>query len=450
MAKPPDSGEGNLLIRETLEQLERIYKRIVEGEEKAIKLASETKVVRLSSESLHGFNSIEEDDGNREQLSSGSGGAQGEGLTKIPHDSITFKNKIGVGGFSTVWKGLWKDEVVAIKKLMTGMDDGGLGMQKLVAEAEILSRLSHRNIVQFRGISHDSDELCLLMEYAEGGSVKEFLRDNSLSPGRIVDWAHQVAKGMDYLHEGATECGSILHRDLKSANVLIASSKKVLKITDFGLSHPHEHTTRLQMGGTIAWMAPEAVRCTYSKGGDVWSFGVLLWEMLTGQEPFAGISVPTLAWLIASEERTLPIPESCPSYFHELLQQCWQRDHRKRISFAHIMLKLGTESIQGFCKTERQSFVQLQGAMQPEISRGVQSLLHQVNAKEAALNKTEQELKRKEEYIRLWEQAQEMTLKTSVSSSLRRRVSGQRKVSKSSISGPQPGTFRHISHLGTK
>jgi serine/threonine protein kinase len=138
---------------------------------------------------------------------------------------------------------------------------------------------------------------------------------------------------MDYLHDGAHEGGSILHRDLKSANVLV-TGRDVVKITDFGLSRLHYHTTRMAMGGTIAWMAPEAIRCTFSKGGDVWSFGVVVWEMITQKQPFEGIQMATLAWLIASKEKRLPIPASCPAPFRILMEQCWERVRCSLVSFS--------------------------------------------------------------------------------------------------------------------
>ena len=127
-----------------------------------------------------------------------------------------------------------------------------------------------------------------------------------------------------------------------------------------GLSRLHFHTTRMGMGGTIAWMAPEAIRCTYSKGGDVWSFGVVLWEMITRKKPFDGIAMATLAWLIASKEKTLPIPASCPRPLRNLLLQCWKIDHTGRPSFSRLIQMLREESMVHFGCTDRTSFVDLQ------------------------------------------------------------------------------------------
>ena len=125
--------------------------------------------------------------------------------------------------------------------------------------------LSHRNIVRFRGVSSAMPDLGIVLEYVDGGTMKQRLDASTIEPSTVIDWAMQIAKGMDYLHDGVHEGGSIIHRDLKSANILVTKND-VLKITDFGLSRLHFHTTRIGMGGTIAWMAPEAIRCTYCKG----------------------------------------------------------------------------------------------------------------------------------------------------------------------------------------
>lgn len=185
----------------------------------------------------------------------------------VPYSELELLNDIGHGGFSTVSKAMWRGEVVAVKRLnqVEGSQEGVAS--KLLQEAEVNAALSHRNIVQFRGACMEAPHFCLIMEYVDRGPLHRQLT-TTLEPATLVDWASQIAKGMNYLHEEAPT--PIIHRDLKSSNVLL-SSTGVLKITDFGLARAHAHTTRMSAAGTFAWMSPEVIRSSmYSKGADVW------------------------------------------------------------------------------------------------------------------------------------------------------------------------------------
>jgi mitogen-activated protein kinase kinase kinase 13 len=155
----------------------------------------------------------------------------------------------------------------------------------------------------------------------------------------VLDWARQIANGMHYLHEKG-----MVHRDLKSPNILIAQDKRTLKISDFGTCRELKsggHSTKMSFTGTVAWMAPEIIRseaCTDKI--DVWSFGVCLWELLTGEMPYKGVDVGAVVYGVGSGKLTLPIPQSAPDGFTLLLKQCWNTQPKHRPSFRQILAHL--------------------------------------------------------------------------------------------------------------
>ena len=127
----------------------------------------------------------------------------------------------------------------------------------------------------------------MVMEFCPNGTLYNFLRSgtNTLSPRLTVDWAVQIASGMHYLHQH-----KIIHRDLKSPNVLLAENN-VVKISDFGTCRTwNDISVEMSFTGTYAWMAPEVIRKELcSEKVDVWSYGVVLWELLTGETPYRDV-----------------------------------------------------------------------------------------------------------------------------------------------------------------
>uniref|UniRef100_A0A1X7VP51 Protein kinase domain-containing protein n=1 Tax=Amphimedon queenslandica TaxID=400682 RepID=A0A1X7VP51_AMPQE len=166
-------------------------------------------------------------------------------FVEISFLDLEFYEKLGGGAAGSVYRAKWKskDKIVAVKKLL-----------ELEKEAEVLSSLSHRNVVQFFGAVITKPNYCLVTEYAELGSLYEYLRSNTIDFNQIRLWAKQIAMGMNYLHFEAPI--PVIHRDLKSRNVVIAQDLTA-KICDFGSSKFHKHTTQMSLVGTFPWMAPE-------------------------------------------------------------------------------------------------------------------------------------------------------------------------------------------------
>ncbi|XP_070614573.1 mitogen-activated protein kinase kinase kinase 9 isoform X3 [Erythrolamprus reginae] len=317
-------------------------------------------------------------------------------LLEIDFSELILEEIIGIGGFGKVYRAIWFGEEVAVKAARYDPDeDLSEAIENVHQEAKLFTMLKHPNIIALRGVCLKEPNLCLIMEFARGGSLNRVLSGKRIPPDILVNWAVQIAEGMNYLHEEAIV--PIIHRDLKSSNILILEkvengdlSNKNLKITDFGLAREWHKTTKMSAAGTYAWMAPEVIRSSmFSKGSDVWSYGVLLWELLTGEVPFRGIDGLAVAYGVAMNKLSLPIPSTCPEPFARLMEDCWNTDPHSRPSFANILNKLTNIEESGFFEMPKESFHSLQEDWKIEI----QEMFDQLRAKEKELRTWEEELK---------------------------------------------------------
>ncbi|XP_036598390.1 mitogen-activated protein kinase kinase kinase 20 isoform X1 [Trichosurus vulpecula] len=316
----------------------------------------------------------------------------GPSFVQIKFDDLQFFENCGGGSFGSVYRARWisQDKEVAVKKLL-----------KIEKEAEILSILSHRNIIQFYGVILEPPNYGIVTEYASLGSLYDYINSNrseEMDMEHIMTWATDVAKGMHYLHMEAPV--KVIHRDLKSRNVVIAADG-VLKICDFGASRFHNHTTHMSLVGTFPWMAPEVIQSLpVSETCDTYSYGVVLWEMLTREVPFKGLEGLQVAWLVVEKNERLTIPSSCPRSFAELLHQCWEADSKKRPSFKQIISILESMSNDTNLPDQCNSFLHNKAEWRCEI----EATLERLKKLERDLSFKEQELKERERRLKMWEQ----------------------------------------------
>ncbi|XP_025029208.1 mitogen-activated protein kinase kinase kinase 10 [Python bivittatus] len=314
---------------------------------------------------------------------------------EIPFQELELDEIIGVGGFGKVYKGVWRGEEVAVKATRQDPEEElTVTVENVRQEARLFAMLSHPNIIALKAVCLSPPNLCLVMEYARGGTLNRALAGKKVPPHVLVNWAVQIAQGMNYLHHEALV--PIIHRDLKSINILILErienedlSGRTLKITDFGLAREWHRTTKMSAAGTYAWMAPEVIKHSlFSKSSDVWSFGVLLWELLTGEVPYREIDALAVAYGVAMNKLMLPIPSTCPEPFARLLEECWRPDPHARPDFGSIQRQLVAIEQSATFQMPLESFHSLQQDWKMEIA----GMFHDLRTKEKELRSWEEEL----------------------------------------------------------
>eukprot|EP00056_Hartaetosiga_gracilis_P005781 m.88837 g.88837 ORF g.88837 m.88837 type:complete len:1116 (+) comp12278_c0_seq2:2-3349(+) len=315
---------------------------------------------------------------------------------------ISITKTIGHGGFSTVMKGMWRNETVAVKKLLNEECHDDKKMEaRLLQEAELLHSLRHRNIIQLKAACVDPPNFCLVLEYAEFGSLSTQIK-HTLEPKQLLEWTEQIAKGMHYLHDEAPR--TLIHRDLKTANILVGANQQ-LKISDFGLARVHEHTQsmKVDLAGTYSYMSPEVIkRSVFSKSADVWSFGVVCWSMLTSKVPYEGMVGMAVAYGIGAGRLKLTIPDECPYPFKDILEGCWQQKPEDRLSFQNILQFLQQPQTRPFTNTSIRRFQDMQDVWKVQIQTGLDKMKQEKQelfSLEDNLNRLAEEQKKREKML---------------------------------------------------
>ena len=243
------------------------------------------------------------------------------------------------GAFGKLYRGTYNGEDVAIKILERPENDPAkaqLMEQQFQQEVTMLATLKHSNIVRFIGACRKPMVWCIVTEYAKGGSVRQFLmkRQNRSVPLKLaVKQALDVARGMAYVHGLG-----FIHRDLKSDNLLIFGDKSI-KIADFGVARIEVQTEGMTPEtGTYRWMAPEMIQHRpYTQKVDVYSFGIVLWELITGMLPFQNMTAVQAAFAVVNKNVRPIIPNDCLPVLRDIMTRCWDPNPDVRPPFAEIV-----------------------------------------------------------------------------------------------------------------
>ncbi|CAA7394818.1 unnamed protein product [Spirodela intermedia] len=259
---------------------------------------------------------------------------------EILWEDLVIGERIGLGSYGEVYRAEWNSKEVAVKKFLD-QDFYGDALDEFRREVRIMRRLRHPNVVLFMGAVTRPPNLSIVTEFLPRGSLYRILhRSNShIDEKRRIKMALDVAMGMNCLHASAP---TIVHRDLKSPNLLVDMDWNV-KVGDFGLSRLKHNTflSSKSTGGTPEWMAPEVLRNEPSNEKcDVYSFGVILWELATMRMPWSGMNPMQVVGAVGFQNRRLDIPKEVDSLVERIIWQCWQTDPSLRPSFAQLTSSL--------------------------------------------------------------------------------------------------------------
>ncbi len=298
---------------------------------------------------------------------------------QVPKANIEYVKQLGQGFFGMVFKGKLRgmegssepDTHVAVKTLKEDTNDG---IEAFVNEAKLMFGFDHENIVKILAVSMTQAPYYLVFEYMDKGDLAKFLRENasslqrrymnpldrprsrtestlsddpaSLNQEQLTDICKQIVQGMEYL-----SVMNYVHRDLACRNCLVSSlpdddcsatpSRVLVKIGDFGLSHnlysKDYYRVRGQAVLPIRWMSPEAIIYgKFSTAGDVWSFGVVMWEVFTlGMQPYYGTSNEEVMERVR-HGKVLQKPSDCSGRIYAIMNECWAQDDQSRPTFKEL------------------------------------------------------------------------------------------------------------------
>lgn len=264
---------------------------------------------------------------------------EGEGDWSADMSQLFIGCKFASGRHSRIYRGIYKQRDVAIKLISQPEEDESLANlleKQFTSEVALLFRLRHPNIITFVAACKKPPVFCIITEYLAGGSLRKFLHQqepHSVPYNLVLKFSLDIARGMQYLHSQG-----ILHRDLKSENLLLGEDRCV-KVADFGISCLETQCGSAKgFTGTYRWMAPEMIKEKHhTKKVDVYSFGIVLWELLTALIPFDNMTPEQAAFAVSQKNARPPLDPACPMAFRRLISRCWSSNADKRPHFDEIV-----------------------------------------------------------------------------------------------------------------
>jgi len=251
---------------------------------------------------------------------------------KIPFHELEIRHVLGQGSFGTIYYAKHAGRPVAVK--MVSMDIRGHEAE-FQREIEIMDRLHANEVVHLFGYCQEEAATCVVMEHMEQGDLYQLLQKRVFAPEEQKRLILDLGRGLRYLHSQG-----IIHRDLKSANVLVNADGHA-KISDFGLSKITALSIQSahQRSEAVQWMAPEvrSINPKYSEASDIYGFGVIVWEILTGLAPFDARAKPEPSFSALAGKLPGKIPENLADVYRELIRGCWSEDPNKRPSLESLL-----------------------------------------------------------------------------------------------------------------
>uniref|UniRef100_A0A8C2H611 Tyrosine-protein kinase n=1 Tax=Cyprinus carpio TaxID=7962 RepID=A0A8C2H611_CYPCA len=259
---------------------------------------------------------------------------------EINPSELTFMKELGSGQFGVVRLGKWRAQhKVAIKTIR----EGAMSEDDFIEEAKIMMNLSHLNLVQLYGVCTQQKPIYLVTEFMELGCLLNYLRQRrgTLGSQDLLGICHDVSQGMQHLEQNG-----FIHRDLAARNCLVNSSL-VVKVSDFGMTRYVLDDQYWSSSGAkfpVKWSAPEVFNfCKYSSKSDVWSFGVLMWEVFTeGKMPFEHNQNHEVVMMVTQGHR-LYRPQKAAPHIYSIMKMCWMEKADERPSFTELSLMIMDE-----------------------------------------------------------------------------------------------------------
>ncbi|XP_037531904.1 tyrosine-protein kinase ITK/TSK [Nematolebias whitei] len=252
---------------------------------------------------------------------------------EIDPEELTLGQEVGSGQFGLVLEAAWRDQKVAVKMVR----EDCMSDEDFKEEAKIMMKLSHCKLVQLFGMCTKRPPMCLVCEFMENGCLSDYLRERKgrLSQNVMLGMCLDVSEGMAYL-----ESSNFIHRDLAARNCLVSKNNEV-KVSDFGMTRfvfDDQYTSSQCSKFAVKWSAPEVIRYSkFSSKSDVWSFGVLIWEVFNeGRPPYENLSNLEVVESLNSGLRLLK-PRLAPDSVYMLMEWCWKEKPEDRPSFAVLL-----------------------------------------------------------------------------------------------------------------